>query len=1005
MTHREMGNPAWPHDPYKGLANYEFEDQHLFAGRDEEIDSCAQLLANAQTKLLVLHGQTGCGKSSFLRAGLIPALEQHGAGYLFLRKPSASVPGRLDPSFIRCGADPLARIAEEIHRFAGEDLVVAAAKGPKTIDLGAARLGIVSLEAFIAECADPHRLFVALERLTNAVPHTLVLVLDQVEEIITLNSSGKGNHSRFARFVKELVTSDIDMRFVLAIRKDHSGQFIESVQVGNETSPAFRTFFLSDLSPDGIREAILRPTLRTLPKDGSMPGPFEFYQFEYAPGVVDQIVDDLEKMDPAGAILPVMQIVCRDLYEQVSKMPLPRVIGMRIFNQGGIKGRVTGHLVQSLREVLIRNRGRGFELAETGLKWLRVLARLVLEEGDGRVHTNVVPRSTLVDWAESVGIDGDIDPVIDGLSDPKVLVLRQFSVFAPGVASEHALFCLGHDMVGIALREALRNAEERQYVNEIKRNQKAKFGALSLIALAGLALIAGFYLRADIERIQKVSTLLAQSSLSRSTDVLQALAVARDAQAAAQGILNGDERPDYAIAALLSGLPIPVKAKAETPPLAPDSYVYPTYALDKPAGLATLRSKGVLETYTLAGQAVDTQTLAAPEPLLAVAGKLDLLSLQFSRPSSKLLLALYAPLSEREPAGVVAWSPPGSVKLFRQDELADALGRQNSGMERPRLFGLSGDSIILFSLASDEASMRLATVRVADSLRLVPASTNDPETFPLSSQVDGQFIVSYFHPVTEVSIPGIPTRTVSKVTAKKFSTPGGRQQWDVSNFKAVQKCMRRNGAGQGCNVTAIPDLQQPGIVVLGLWGSSKGKGRYGVYPRAFISDLMIIDLEKASATEVDLRLSSTAKQACDFTGRIVVTIADTPAVLSKNKDELTDDDVPTFVAKGRKGLLLGYASRTAAQLIDVSSTAMPCAEIFIPNTQVDGWRVTDGGDKLLGLTWNGGFVWNLQATSKPEIADAMTQACGGQLRQFVPGPNQGAAKENAGNALLARICQ
>jgi hypothetical protein len=326
-------------------------------------------------------------------------------------------------------------------------------------------------------------------------------------------------------------------------------------------------------------------------------------------------------------------------------------------------------------------------------------------------------------------------------------------------------------------------------------------------------------------------------------------------------------------------------------------------------------------------------------------------------------------------------------------------------MERPRLFGLSGDSIILFSLASDEASMRLATVRVADSLRLVPASTNDPETFPLSSQVDGQFIVSYFHPVTEVSIPGIPTRTVSKVTAKKFSTPGGRQQWDVSNFKAVQKCMRRNGAGQGCNVTAIPDLQQPGIVVLGLWGSSKGKGRYGVYPRAFISDLMIIDLEKASATEVDLRLSSTAKQACDFTGRIVVTIADTPAVLSKNKDELTDDDVPTFVAKGRKGLLLGYASRTAAQLIDVSSTAMPCAEIFIPNTQVDGWRVTDGGDKLLGLTWNGGFVWNLQATSKPEIADAMTQACGGQLRQFVPGPNQGAAKENAGNALLARICQ
>jgi hypothetical protein len=1002
--HRDIGDPAWPHDPYKGLANYECDDRHLFAGRDEEIDICAQLLANAMTKLLVLHGQTGCGKSSFLRAGLIPALEEYGAGYLFLRRP-ASGTGRGDPSFIRCGDDPLARIAEEIFLFTEQPLVVPTATGPKQIELGAARLGIEGLDAFIAECADPHRLFNSLERLTDAIPHTLVLILDQVEEIITLNGSDKRNPSRFARFIKYLATSDIDMRFLLAIRKDHSGQFIESIQIGSEMSAAFRTFFLSDLSREGIRAAILRPTLKTLPKDSAAPGPFEVYGFEYASGVVDSILDDLEALIPAGASLPVMQIVCRDLYEQVRQQSAPRVIEMPLYQQGGgITGRVKRHVVHSLREVLRAHRqGRSSDLGATGLKWLRLLKRLVQEEGDGRVHTNVVPRKTLAEWADKEGIDGNIDPIIDGLADPKVLVLRWFAVFAPGTASEHELICLGHDMVGIALRDALRDAEESQHVSGLERKRVVQvFGAVS-IALVAAAIIGLSAMRTDAVRGQKVGALLTQSALSRNDDPLQSLALAREAQRLVQGSLNEDERPSRAVANLLSGLPVRITTDRTPPPIADDARVYPTYALNRRGGLAVLRSGGVLRTYTVAGLTTDMQTFVAPAPLATVDGKLPLQSLQFSDASPELLLGIYEPLNAGEPGGVIAFPRSGTPRLFRQDEVVNALGRQDgasdTAIDTPRLFGVSGDLIVLFGETPDRKSIRLATVRVTPSLDLATADRSSPDVFPHSSQVEGKYVLSYFHPETVELVQGISTRVVTRVRAKNL-TSGAHQDWDVAKFRAVRECVARSPMGRRCDVTSIPDLQQPGIVVLGLWEYSNS--RYGSYPRGFISDLLIIALESGKATEVDLRSASAARQSCLASG-----IA-SPGGAAKDKTRLSDDDVPTFLMKGAKGLLLGYASPTTAQLINVTSVPVTCNEVFSPGVSIDAWQAAQDGGKLLGLTRDGGFVWDFQAAipaNNDAIANRLAQACAGQLAQFVRRPGDTAAKGATRQQLLDGICR
>ncbi|WP_214401040.1 cytochrome D1 domain-containing protein [Pseudonocardia lacus] len=57
--------------PYRGLAAYEAEDAGLFFGRERLLDELVARLAT--TRFLAVFGPSGSGKSSLLRAGLIPA--------------------------------------------------------------------------------------------------------------------------------------------------------------------------------------------------------------------------------------------------------------------------------------------------------------------------------------------------------------------------------------------------------------------------------------------------------------------------------------------------------------------------------------------------------------------------------------------------------------------------------------------------------------------------------------------------------------------------------------------------------------------------------------------------------------------------------------------------------------------------------------------------------------------------------------------------------------------
>ena len=161
--------------PWLGLASFTEETRSYFFGRDEEV---AELARRVQRKLLtILFGKSGLGKTSILRAGLVPRLREHGFCPVYVR---------IDYS--RDTPEPAEQIKEAIRR-------AASASGQWT-QVGVAAAG-ESLWEFLHHRDDVLR---------DASGATIIplLIFDQFEELFTLAQSDDFGRARAARFVEEL---------------------------------------------------------------------------------------------------------------------------------------------------------------------------------------------------------------------------------------------------------------------------------------------------------------------------------------------------------------------------------------------------------------------------------------------------------------------------------------------------------------------------------------------------------------------------------------------------------------------------------------------------------------------------------------------------------------------------------------------------------------------------------------------------------------------------------
>ncbi|MCA0237181.1 MAG: caspase family protein [Bacteroidetes bacterium] len=73
------------YNPYRGLESYEHHHRNLFYGRDRVIEDLMEVLN--YNSLLIVSGDSGAGKSSLVRAGLMPELELRGYRLLHPIRP------------------------------------------------------------------------------------------------------------------------------------------------------------------------------------------------------------------------------------------------------------------------------------------------------------------------------------------------------------------------------------------------------------------------------------------------------------------------------------------------------------------------------------------------------------------------------------------------------------------------------------------------------------------------------------------------------------------------------------------------------------------------------------------------------------------------------------------------------------------------------------------------------------------------------------------------------
>ena len=340
-----------PEDPYLPLGAYGPEHRALFDGRDDDVARFAMILDRPETRVLVLHGESGVGKTSFLRAGLIPYLEEDCIGYRFLRDYSDSDHGeRTSPVlFIRATDDPAGQIARAIVEFAAKPIEYPTPKGETVnADLPAAlALALGTTEpptaAALSErlLADPSLLSQVLARLSRPLPVTPVLVIDQAEEMFTLARSpdeewGRG---RVLEMIRQVGDRRGDFKLIVSLRTEYYGRLVSALRRGLSEADGVREYLLADLDVPAMVRVIRRPTLHErLPHAEEIP--FEKYRgFDFAEGVPESIARQVARHGRTDGVALLLQVICAQLFERAMARDDHRVTEDDLSGDRRIRGR------------------------------------------------------------------------------------------------------------------------------------------------------------------------------------------------------------------------------------------------------------------------------------------------------------------------------------------------------------------------------------------------------------------------------------------------------------------------------------------------------------------------------------------------------------------------------------------------------------------------------------------------------------------------------------------
>jgi WD40 repeat protein/DNA-binding SARP family transcriptional activator len=238
-------SPAPGEPPYKGLQFYEEADADNFFGREQITESIFRDL-NAGSSFMAVLGASGSGKSSVVRAGLIPALKSGRLPETDLKSSHLEGPAwkviLLTPT-----ANPIEALAKSINQGVQEASLPTSLESELTSETG-------SLLRYLSNALD-------INPKSAETSQCILIVIDQFEELFTLCQD---ETSRQAFINNLVVASNPDTKerisVLITLRADfyaHCGQYPELRQALTRNQ-----VYLGPMNAEEIRKVIEGPANR-----------------------------------------------------------------------------------------------------------------------------------------------------------------------------------------------------------------------------------------------------------------------------------------------------------------------------------------------------------------------------------------------------------------------------------------------------------------------------------------------------------------------------------------------------------------------------------------------------------------------------------------------------------------------------------------------------------------------------------------------------------------------
>jgi WD40 repeat protein len=179
-------------NPFPGIRSYEIHEDELFFGRELQVSELIEKLS--RTRFLAIVGSSGCGKSSIIKAGLVPAL---------LKNKSAHFSTTWKLSIFRPADDPIGKLAGSLATGDMEAETIAA-------ELRSGKEGLVNV----------------LHTLDNQAEQSRLIIIDQFEELFRFKNSRTSSHTviETAAFIDLILTAightEVPVYIVLSMRTD-----------------------------------------------------------------------------------------------------------------------------------------------------------------------------------------------------------------------------------------------------------------------------------------------------------------------------------------------------------------------------------------------------------------------------------------------------------------------------------------------------------------------------------------------------------------------------------------------------------------------------------------------------------------------------------------------------------------------------------------------------------------------------------------------------------------